>query len=80
MRWEILPPWRVQDILAYGAANRPAGDLAGDAFLDTVRRAGQIQLAPSNPSPFFRNGRTLPPGVAPFTASVGRQPLLTHEL
>jgi hypothetical protein len=51
---EILSLWRFQDILACGTMNRPAGDLAGDAFLDTVRRAGQIQLAPSNPSPFFK--------------------------
>lgn len=34
--------------------NRSASDLAGYAFLNTVQRAGQIQLAPSNPSPFFK--------------------------
>ena len=45
--------WRFQDIPAYGTMNRPASDLAGDAFRDTVPRSHQIQLAPSNPSPFF---------------------------
>jgi hypothetical protein len=52
---EILSLWRFQDILACGTMNRPAGDLADDAFLDRVRRADQIQPAPSNPSPFSRS-------------------------
>lgn len=40
------------DILAYGTMNRLTGDLVGDAFLDTVRRTGQIRLTPSSTSPF----------------------------
>ena len=54
VRSEILSLWRSQDILACGTVDRPAGDLAGDTLLDTVRRAGQIQLAPSNPSSFSK--------------------------
>ena len=54
VRSEILSLWRFQDILACGTMNRPAGDLAGDAFLDMVRCAGQIQLTRSNPSPFSK--------------------------
>ena len=53
-RSEFLSLWRFQDILAYGTTNRLAGDLADDAFLDTVRRTGQIQLTPSNKGPFLK--------------------------
>ena len=34
--------------------NRLTGDLAGEAFLVTVWRTGQIQLTPSNTSPFLK--------------------------
>jgi len=43
--------------------NHSASDLSGDAFQDTVPRSHQIQLAPSNPSPFFNSFALLPGGT-----------------
>jgi len=45
-RSDILSLGCFQDVLAWHE-DRLTGDLAGDAFLDTVRRTGQIQLTAS---------------------------------
>jgi hypothetical protein len=74
---EILPLWRFQDILACGTMNRLLAILP--VMYSWIRCGALVGFSLRLPiqAPFPGNSLALLPGVAPFTASIGTQPLST---